>query len=132
MAQSRYIIGIDLGTTNSAVAYVDLGDPADPPPIRLFKTSQLIGEFKVEANPGLPSFLYLPGGHDLPKGATALPWDPDRDYAVGAFARDQGALVPSRLISSAKSWLCHGGVDREAALVRDAHAPRRAHLNEQF
>ena len=117
MAQSRYIIGIDLGTTNCAVAYVDLGDPADPPPIRLFSAPQLTDEFRVEGQPGLPSFLYLPGEHDLPRGATALPWDPDRDFAVGAFARDQGALVPSRLVSSAKSWLCHSGVDRQAAIL---------------
>ena len=118
MAQSRYIIGIDLGTTNCAVAYVDLADPADPPPIRLFNVPQLVAEHRVEPQPGLPSFLYLPGAHDLPAGATALPWDPQRgDYAVGAFARDQGALVPARLISSAKSWLCHAGVDREGEIL---------------
>jgi molecular chaperone DnaK (HSP70) len=117
LAQSRYIIGIDLGTTNSAVAYVDLADAADPPPIRLFKVPQLVAEARVEARPGLPSFLYLPGAHDLPAGSTVLPWDAGRDYAVGEFARDQGAKVPARLISSAKSWLCHDGVDREAAIL---------------
>ncbi len=117
MGQSRYIIGIDLGTTNSAVAYVDLADPSDPPAIRLFKVPQLMGPARVEDDQGLPSFLYLPGAHDLTPGATALPWDLDRDYAVGAFARDQGSLVPARLISSAKSWLCHAGVDREAPIL---------------
>ena len=117
MGQSRYIVGIDLGTTNSAAAYVDLGDPADPPPIRLFSMPQLMGEFRVEAHPGLPSFLYLPGPHDLPVGATALPWAPQRDYAVGVLARDQGALVPARLIASAKSWLCHNGVDRQSPIL---------------
>ena len=98
MGQSRYIIGIDLGTTNSAAAYVDLADAAETPPIRLFKVAQLVDEARVEARPGLPSFLYLPGSHDLPAGATALPWDPERGYAVGTFARDQGARVPARLV----------------------------------
>jgi molecular chaperone DnaK (HSP70) len=117
MGQSRYITGIDLGTTNSAVAYVDLADPAEQPPIRLFKIPQLTELARVEPLPWLPSFLYLPGSHDLPPGATALPWDPQRDYAVGTFARDQGALVPSRLVSSAKSWLCHDGVDRRSGIL---------------
>jgi hypothetical protein len=65
----------------------------------------------------LPSFLYLPGGHDLPAGATVLPWDAGRDYMVGEFARDQGARVPARLVNSAKSWLCHSGIDREGAVL---------------
>ena len=117
MGQSRYIIGIDLGTTNSAVSYVDLADPAEQPPIRLFKIPQLTDLSQVEPQPWLPSFLYLPGPHDLPGGATALPWDAQRDYAVGTFARDQGALVPSRLVSSAKSWLCHDGVDRQSGIL---------------
>jgi len=117
MAQSRYIIGIDLGTTNSAVAYVDLTDEADPPPIRLFKVPQLVSEARVEPRSSLPSFLYLPGLHDLPAGATVLPWDAGRGYMVGEFAREQGARVPARLVSSAKSWLCHGGVDRESPLL---------------
>jgi len=117
MAQSRYIIGIDLGTTNSALAYVDLADEAERPPIRLFSVPQLVDAAKVGKQPGLPSFLYLPGAHELVSGATALPWDESRGYAVGAFARDQGALVPARLVNSAKSWLCHAGVDRESDLL---------------
>ena len=117
MGQSRYIIGIDLGTTNSAVAYVDLGDAAEEPPLRLFQVPQLVDAGKVAPCQGLPSFLYLPGPHDLPPGATALPWAGGRDFAVGTFARDQGALVPARLVASAKSWLCHPGVDRQAAIL---------------
>src|SRR5205085_7582706 len=65
----------------------------------------------------LPSFLYIPGQHDLPAGSVALPWDPDINYAVGEFARNHGAKVPGRLVSSAKSWLCHPGVDRTAPLL---------------
>jgi molecular chaperone DnaK (HSP70) len=117
MGQSRYVVGIDLGTTNSALSYVDLADPAETPPIRLYKIPQLVDQARVEALPWLPSFLYLPGAHDLPTGATALPWDPGRDFAVGTFARDQGALVPARLVASAKSWLCHSGVDREQGIL---------------
>ena len=117
MAKARYIVGIDLGTTNSAVASVDLADEAETPTIQLFGVSQLVATAKMGKPNQLPSFLYLPGSHDLPPGAIALPWDSNRPYAVGTFARDQGALVPSRLISSAKSWLCHGGVDREAPVL---------------
>jgi hypothetical protein len=65
----------------------------------------------------LPSFVYLPGAHELPPGAAALPWEPDANRIVGEFARAQGARIPSRLISSAKSWLCHSGVDREAEIL---------------
>ena len=65
----------------------------------------------------LPSFLYLPGGPELPPGAARLPWSDGGDRIVGEFARFQGARVPSRLVSSAKSWLCHPGVDREADIL---------------
>jgi len=116
--ESRYIVGIDLGTTNSALGYVDLHD-ASPGSIRVltFDIPQLVGHGRVAARPTLPSFLYLPGDYDLQGGVTALPWNQERDYAVGVFARDQGGLVPGRLVSSAKSWLCHGGVDREAPIL---------------
>src|SRR5207249_6104298 len=77
----------------------------------------------------LPSFLYLPGPHDLPAGATALPWDPQRDYAVGEFARNHGARIPGRLVTSAKSWLCHAGVDRTAPLLPWAAPPEVKRLS---
>lgn len=116
--KARYIVGIDLGTTNSAVGYVDLHD-ASPGSINIltFDVPQIVGQGRVAERPTLPSFLYLSGEYDLQAGATSLPWDPDRTYAVGSFARDQGWLVPGRLVSSAKSWLCHGGVDREAPIL---------------
>jgi molecular chaperone DnaK (HSP70) len=116
----RYIIGIDLGTTNSAVAYVDLACEEDEPghrSIRLFEPPQLVAPGEVAARPVLPSFLYLPGSYELSEGSTCLPWDEERGYAVGEFAREQGGLVPGRLVSSAKSWLCHGGVDRTAPIL---------------
>jgi molecular chaperone DnaK (HSP70) len=113
-ALSRYVVGIDLGTTNCAVAYVDAGRSAA---VQHFPIPQLVGEATVAPLPTLPSFLYLPGTHDLPAGSLAVPWDRNRDYAVGQFARVQGARVPGRLISSAKSWLCHPDVDRSAAIL---------------
>jgi molecular chaperone DnaK (HSP70) len=117
---ARYLIGIDLGTTNSALAYVDLhrgkGKTAAPE-VQTFPIPQLTAPAEVSPRPLLPSFLYLPGSHDLPAGATALPWDRERAYAVGEFARNHGSRIPGRLVTSAKSWLCHAGVDRSAALL---------------
>jgi molecular chaperone DnaK (HSP70) len=116
---SRYLIGIDLGTTNSAVAYVDLNrNPKRVrPDIQAFAVPQLVAPGEMATRQLLPSFLYLPGPHDLPAGATALAWDPARAYAVGEFARSHGARIPGRLATSAKSWLCHAGVDRSAPLL---------------
>src|SRR5262249_24445322 len=68
----------------------------------------------VEDRTLLPSFLYLPRPNELPAGSLKLPWAPDRDYAVDEFARNHGGQVPTRLVASAKSWLCHPGIDRRA------------------
>ncbi len=114
---ARYVVGIDLGTTNTALAYVDLKAPGPKLEIKTFAIPQLVGPGRMGERATLPSFLYLPGPYELDPEALALPWDPDRDFAVGTFARDQGALVPGRLVSSAKSWLCHGGVDRQAPIL---------------
>lgn len=114
----RYMVGIDLGTTNTALAFVDrTGGAAERRRIRFFNIPQLTGPGEIQKRPVLPSFVYLPGSYELGQGSTALPWDPDRSWAVGEFAREQGALVPGRLVSSAKSWLCHGGVDRKGAIL---------------
>jgi molecular chaperone DnaK (HSP70) len=123
---TRYLVGIDLGTTNSALAYVDLQGyrPGQKPPaVRPFAVPQLVAAGDAGDRDLLPSFLYLPGPHDLPGGATALPWDPESAYAVGEFARNHGARVPGRLVTSAKSWLCHAGVDRSAPLLPWAAPP---------
>lgn len=120
----RYIIGIDLGTTNSALAYVDLAaEGAGPRLIRFLEVPQLTAPGELRHRPILPSFLYLPGPYELPAGSTSLPWALERAYTVGEFAREQGALVPGRLVASAKSWLCHGGVDRTAAILPWAVGP---------
>jgi len=115
---SRYLIGIDLGTTNSAVAYVDTqgGDMR----VRIFEVPQLVAPGEVAPRRQLPSFVYLAGEHDLAPPQTVLPWRKDdalERVIVGELARGQGARVPSRMIASAKSWLCHAGVDRQAAIL---------------
>jgi molecular chaperone DnaK (HSP70) len=118
MARSRYIVGIDLGTTNCAVAYVDTkGRERPAADIRNFEVPQLVAPGETAPRPMLPSFLYLPGPHELPPGAARLPWTDTADRIVGEFARTQGARVPAHLVASAKSWLCHPGVDREADIL---------------
>lgn len=112
----RFIIGLDLGTTNSAVTYIDLMSK-DPRRIRHLEIPQLVAPGQVGYRAVLPSFLYLPGSHELPAGTLSLPWNRQEEVAVGEFALEQGALVPGRLVSSAKSWLCHAGVDRTAAIL---------------
>ncbi|MCW5889663.1 MAG: Hsp70 family protein [bacterium] len=111
---ARYLVGIDLGTTNTACAYVDTQGGRT---IHVFDVPQLVAAGRVEPRPTLPSFVYLAGAHDVPPGSLDLPWAADRDWCVGVFAREQGARVPGRLVASAKSWLCHGGVDRTAKIL---------------
>ncbi len=118
MDQPRYIIGIDLGTTHCVLAYTPADVPEDTEPeITLFSIPQVVSPGEVKAQPLLPSFLLLPGPHDVPEGGMALPWDAEKDYTVGEFARNRGAELPARLVSSAKSWLCHTGVDRTEDLL---------------
>ena len=118
MSRSRYLVGIDLGTTNCAVAYVDTrGHERPTADIRDFPVPQLVAPGETAPRAMLPSFLYLPGEHELPPGAARLPWNVGSDRIVGEFARFQGAKVPSRLVSSAKSWLCHPGIDRQADIL---------------
>lgn len=115
---ARYLVGIDLGTTNCALAYIDLqGKPAGRPKVHSLAIPQVVAPFEIAPRELLPSFLYRPGQHDLPAGAAALPWDKAAADIVGEFARDHGGKVPGRLVSSAKSWLCHAGVERTAPLL---------------
>lgn len=115
MTQPRFIIGIDLGTTNSAVAFVDTHSAEQQ--VAIFEVPQLCAPAALEPRRQLPSFLYLAGEHDLADAETALPWNPKARTVVGELARSQGARMPARMVSSAKSWLCHGGVDRKAAIL---------------
>ncbi|MEJ2656430.1 MAG: hsp70 family protein [Desulfobacterales bacterium] len=114
----RYIIGIDLGTTNSAVSYVDLhAKETERPRIELFPIPQLTGPGEVSRLPVLPSFLYIPGDYDISKQNLDADWGCHGDNFAGAYARDHGTKVPARLVSSAKSWLCHANADRKAPIL---------------
>lgn len=120
----RYVVGIDLGTTNSAVSYADLTDIDTKSAgtgigneIKVFKVPQLTGPGEFSLVPVLPSFLYIPGKYDVSKKALKHPWKKENDLFAGLFAREHGAQVPSRLVSSAKSWLCHSRADREAPIL---------------
>jgi molecular chaperone DnaK (HSP70) len=116
--EQRYIIGIDLGTTNSAISYVDRqAAGAQARRIRLFTIPQMTGPGEITRRTVLPSFLYIPGDYDISKEAIDPLWcNPDGQFA-GTYARDHGAKVPARLVSSAKSWLCHNAVDRKAPIL---------------
>ena len=115
---SRYLIGIDLGTTNSVVAYIDTQNIDDVRcTIRVFPVPQLVGHGEVRTLPALPSFLYFPAEDELSAGAVSATWDEDPPMVTGVLAREQGALIPSRQVSSAKSWLSYPGVDRRARIL---------------
>jgi len=111
-----FIIGIDLGTTNCAVAFANPTQGADAPVVD-FPIPQLQRPGQVAALPLLPSCLYVSGEHELPSGSIELPWGESPSVIAGAFARWQGSRVPGRLVASAKSWLCHAGVDRSAPIL---------------
>jgi len=110
---TQYVVGIDLGTTNCALAQRDLNEALG----NVLPIPQLTAPGTVEERVLLPSFIYLANTGEFPTGALAPPWDKKAMYAVGEFARAHGAKVPTRLVVSAKSWLSHSGVDRTGALL---------------
>lgn len=112
---ATYAIGIDLGTTNTAFAASPLTGPDATKPDTI-ALPQTVAAGEVAGLPLLPSFLYVPADGQFPPEALRLPWGDQRDV-VGTFARNQGASTPARLVSSAKSWLSHAGVDRTAAIL---------------
>lgn len=113
-ADSQFIIGIDLGTTNCAMAFVE---PARDRAVQDFPVLQLQRPGEVNPQALLPSSIYLPAEHELPPGSAALPWGDTPAQIVGEFARWQGARTPGRLVSSAKSWLSYAAVDRTAPIL---------------
>jgi molecular chaperone DnaK (HSP70) len=120
---ARYSVGIDLGTTNSAVAEVDLAvepaGPGEPLPAPIAAgIPQLVARGEVAPSELLPSFIYLPPPHE------AL-----GDSIVGTYARERGAQVPGRLVSSSKSWLSHPGVDRRSQLLPQGADPEVARIS---
>ena len=117
-AAPRYSVGIDLGTTHSALSFVDLeASDGEHSAHGVLEIAQSTAPGSVEALPLLPSFLYLPHADELAAGELALPWSADARIVVGELARRRGAMTPIRLVASAKSWLCHGGVDRRAPIL---------------
>lgn len=111
----RYIIGIDLGTTNSAVAYVDMQSPQLA--VRLFSIPQFVAAGRLDSLSTLPSFCYLINQTEWPPGSLKLPWKEETSSFVGAFAKEHGARVPTRFVQSAKSWLCNAAADRRDPIL---------------
>jgi molecular chaperone DnaK (HSP70) len=99
---ARFSLGIDLGTSNSAIAVADL----ESGETQIIKIAQVLGPNQLGDMPTLPSAIYIPHYEEFPEGSFPLPWNDGKERAiVGQFARDRGALVPDRLVTSAKSWL---------------------------
>ncbi len=116
--EPRYAIGIDLGTTHCVIASVDLQrSDRDDVVYQVLPVPQLTAPGTVEARTSLPSFLYLPHPDELAAHDLTLPWGTQTAFIVGELARTSGSRTPIRLVASAKSWLCHPGVDRRAALL---------------
>ncbi|MBI3271757.1 MAG: Hsp70 family protein [Planctomycetes bacterium] len=114
-APAKYAIGIDLGTTNTVLAYASLAD--EQPKVEVMPLPQLTAASTVEARPLLPSFLYLSTEAETKAGNLDLPWRKRPDHAVGAYAARQAADVPTRTVASAKSWLCVSRVDRRQPIL---------------
>jgi Ethanolamine utilization protein EutJ (predicted chaperonin) len=106
------VVGIDLGTSNTVLAHADAGQ--EQPAVEVLPIPQLVAAGTVDTRPGLPSFVYLAPTSEQP---LALPWDAKRTFAVGEYARARGADAPTRVVASAKSWLCHTGIDRRTAAL---------------
>jgi hypothetical protein len=85
--------------------------------IEVYSVPQLVNPNEVADRTLLPSFIYIPGEFDFPRGSTALPWEPEPKLVIGELARKRGAESPNRLVASAKSWLSYSGVDRTAPIL---------------
>ena len=114
---AKYIIGVDLGTTNSALARWDSTASEEKSQIEVCSIPQLVDPNEVAERTLLPSFLYIPGEFDFPKGSLALPWEPEPKLVIGELARKRGAESPNRLVASAKSWLSCAAVSRTAPIL---------------
>jgi molecular chaperone DnaK (HSP70) len=114
---STFVVGIDLGTTNSALASVPVA--SERPEIEPVPIPQVVAPGEVDERATLPSFLLLPTALEVPPEAMMLPWGDGAQpgWVVGEMARERGSDLPHRLVSSAKSWLSFGGVDRSAAIL---------------
>jgi len=118
---ARYSVGIDLGTTHCVLSYLDLSqvsdDPSVQPELITMGIPQLTQPGVIEEKSQLPSFIYMPHESELNTTDIALPWNTNPSVIAGSIARELGSKTPIRLVSSAKSWLCHSGIDRHAAFL---------------
>jgi molecular chaperone DnaK (HSP70) len=111
----QYVIGIDLGTTNSVVAFAPL--VVEQPAVELLAIPQLVAPGVVESRSSLPSFIYLAPEHEAAGNVFDLPWRQGNTFVVGEMARRMSAENPQRTVVGAKSWLCHSKVDRHQAIL---------------
>jgi molecular chaperone DnaK (HSP70) len=123
---SRYLIGIDLGTTNTVVSFIDTVIEGARPEI--FRIPQLIEFGELADREMLPSFIFIPDGKEVPEKGFALPWDSNKDYAVGEFAMMNSSKSPLKVVSSSKSWLCSTNIDRFSSILPWG----RDHSNKQI
>ena len=121
---SRFIVGIDLGTTNCAVSYCDL--QVDNPEVQIFPLLQNVARGEAYAQENFPSFLYFCTQPETDSNHFDLPWSQNPTIIRGEFARRFGSATPDRLVHSAKSWLVHRAIDREARIL-----PWSSNLDEQ-
>ncbi|MEO8496751.1 MAG: Hsp70 family protein, partial [Planctomycetota bacterium] len=112
---AKYVLGIDLGTTNSVLSYAALD--AEAADVKLFDIPQLVSAGTTESRTALPSFTYLATEQEATAGALDLPWSDKRAFAVGEYARGRAAEAPDRTVGAAKSWLCHQRVDRRQPIL---------------
>jgi molecular chaperone DnaK (HSP70) len=112
-----YVIGIDLGTTNSALAFALTTAESEAAKVELFSVPQLTNPGEVASLDLLPSSLYIPGANEFVEGSLALPWNPHPEYITGLLARTRGIENATRLVSSAKSWLSHQNADPTQPLL---------------
>jgi molecular chaperone DnaK (HSP70) len=120
---ARFTLGIDLGTSNSAIAVGDIesGDT------RMVAIAQVLGPNQLGEMPTLPSAIYIPHREEFPEGSFPLPWnDAGEPAIIGQFARNRGALVPDRLVTSAKSWLSNPHIDPKQRIL-----PWRSEIAEE-
>jgi len=115
MSHAKFLIGIDLGTTNCTLSYSHLNHDQAEFSIERFLIPQVTKAGFQDDSPSLPSFIYFPLNEELQSKAAAVSWNPKSFISLGSFAQSRGAELPSRLIASAKSWLCHSGIDRREA-----------------
>src|SRR6201993_3316627 len=120
---ARFSLAIDLGTSNSAIAIADL----ESGETRIIEIAQTLGPNQIGEMQTLPSAIYIPHSEEFPESSFPLPWNDAGEHAIiGQFARDRGALVPDRLVTSAKSWLSNPHIDPKQRVL-----PWRSDISEE-